>query len=133
MAFTRQWYTGRKQNCQYIGQLKYQSITNAMQCLVIFTDQKECNAIFGDLHRAKRMFADFGAEVTYVIEKFWKGNFPLRSINNIVPDFIKWTSDLEDTAFLLSKLSQLAPFRQLAPFYFVKGCFYLLLDSIKEN
>ena len=54
------------------------------------------NAIFGDLNRTKRISTDFDAEVTYIIDKFWKAGYPLRFIN-IVNDFIKSTSDLEDS------------------------------------
>ena len=54
------------------------NVTNAMQFLVILAKQKN--------------FFRFDAEVTYIIDKFGKADYPLQFINNIVHDFIKSTN-----------------------------------------
>ena len=62
------------------------------------------NAIFGDLHRAKRMSTNFDAEVSYFIEKFRKADYPLHFCNSIVTDFIKSTNDLQDSYIIKPNL-----------------------------
>ena len=76
-----------------------------MQLPVPFSSNilKRCkrNAINGDLHRAKRIAADFEKEIVQIKEKIVAVNFPSRFINSVYNDFLKKDNNHENIDFII--------------------------------
>lgn len=79
--------------------------------------RNKSNAVFGELHREKRISTVFNPEVKYIVGKFTKGDYPLRLINNVVNALIRSTNDLEDSYISSIQLGCIRTFWSIRSFW----------------